>query len=111
MIAVAARDAGFEVIYAGIRLEPAAIAAVAVQEAVDVIGLSVLSGSHVELGGRRVCDELARAAAADVAVVLGGTVPARDHAALGELGIRRVFTPSDFKLVDVVDELLSLVEG
>jgi len=51
VIAVAARDAGFEVIYAGIRLEPAAIAAVAVQEAVDIIGLSVLSGSHVELAG------------------------------------------------------------
>jgi (2R)-ethylmalonyl-CoA mutase len=52
--------------------------------------------------------ELAARGGTDVAVVLGGTVPARDHAALAELGIKRVFTPSDFKLVDVVGELLSL---
>lgn len=108
IIAVAARDAGFEVIYAGIRLEPAAIAAVAVQEAVDVIGLSVLSGSHVELAGA-VLEELRNRGGSKVAVVLGGTVPARDHEVLQKLGIRRVFTPSDFKLVDIVGELLSLV--
>ena len=108
VIAVAARDAGFEVIYAGIRLEPAAIAAVAVQEAVDVIGLSVLSGSHVELAAA-VMSELRARGGSDVAVVLGGTVPAHDHAALHELGIQRVFTPSDFKLVNVVGELLDLV--
>ncbi|MEO8553158.1 MAG: methylmalonyl-CoA mutase family protein, partial [Kofleriaceae bacterium] len=108
IIAVAARDAGFEVIYAGIRLEPAAIAAVAVQEAVDVIGLSVLSGSHVELA-EAVLRELRARGGKDVAVVLGGTVPPRDHEALRQLGIRRIFTPSDFKLVDVIGELLALV--
>ncbi|MEO8841530.1 MAG: protein meaA [Kofleriaceae bacterium] len=108
IIAVAARDAGFEVIYAGIRLEPAAIAAVAVQEAVDVIGLSVLSGSHVELAGA-VLQELRARGGTEIAVVLGGTVPARDHEALKALGIRRVFTPSDFRLVDVIGELLALV--
>ena len=108
IIAVAARDAGFEVIYAGIRLEPAAIAAVAVQEAVDVIGLSVLSGSHVELAAA-VLQELRARGGTEIAVVLGGTVPLRDHEALKQLGIRRVFTPSDFKLVDIVGELLSLV--
>jgi ethylmalonyl-CoA mutase len=108
IIAVAARDAGFEVIYAGIRLEPAAIAAVAVQEAVDVIGLSVLSGSHVELAAA-VLQELRARGGTEIAVVLGGTVPARDHEALKQLGIRRVFTPSDFRLVDVVGELLALV--
>jgi (2R)-ethylmalonyl-CoA mutase len=108
VIAVAARDAGFEVIYAGIRLEPAAIAAVAVQEAVDLIGLSVLSGSHVELAAA-VMAELRRAGAGDIAVVLGGTVPAADHDALRALGIKRVFTPSDFRLVDIVGELLGLV--
>jgi (2R)-ethylmalonyl-CoA mutase len=108
VIAVAARDAGFEVIYAGIRLEPAAIAAVAVQEAVDIIGLSVLSGSHVELAAA-VIAELHRAGAGDIAVVLGGTVPAADHDALRALGIKRVFTPSDFRLVDIVGELLELV--
>ena len=107
VIAVAARDAGFEVIYAGIRLEPAAIAATAVQEAVDVIGLSVLSGSHVELV-RAVLDDLRGRGAADIPVVLGGVVPAHDHQILLDLGVRRVFTPSDYKLSDIVGELIAL---
>jgi len=110
VIAVAARDAGFEVIYAGIRLEPAAIAQAAVQEDVDVIGLSVLSGSHVELA-RAVLEELAARGAGGVPVAIGGTIPAADHAELQRLGIKRVFTPSDFRLVDVVGELLAIVEG
>jgi ethylmalonyl-CoA mutase len=108
VIAVAARDAGFEVIYAGIRLEPAAIAAVAIQEAVDLVGLSVLSGSHVELAAA-VLAELRARGGGEIAVVLGGTIPAADHEALRALGIRRVFTPSDFRLVAVVGELLDLV--
>ncbi|HUJ60727.1 MAG TPA: protein meaA [Kofleriaceae bacterium] len=108
MIAVGARDAGFEVVYAGIRLEPAAIAAAAVQEDVDVVGLSVLSGSHLELA-RAVIDELAARGGGDIAVVVGGTVPARDHDALRALGVRRIFTPRDFRLVDVVGELYGLV--
>ena len=108
MIAVAARDAGFEVIYAGIRLEPAAIAAVAIQEAVDLVGLSVLSGSHVELAAA-VMRELRDRGGEGVGVVLGGIVPDSDRAALAKLGIRRVFTPSDFELVRVVGELLDLV--
>ncbi len=110
VIAVAARDAGFEVIYAGIRLEPAAIAATAVQEDVDVIGLSVLSGSHVELT-RAVIDELRARGGADIPVVVGGTVPARDHDTLRALGVRRVFTPSDYKLADIVGGLVDLLDG
>jgi (2R)-ethylmalonyl-CoA mutase len=109
MIAVAARDAGFEVIYAGIRLEPAAIAATAVQEDVDVIGLSVLSGSHVELA-RAVLEELRARGAGAVPVALGGTIPVADHAELRRLGVRRVFTPSDFRLIDIVGELLDLCD-
>jgi (2R)-ethylmalonyl-CoA mutase len=107
VIAVAARDAGFEVIYAGIRLEPAAIAQVAVQEDVDVIGLSVLSGSHVELT-RAVLEELRARGAHDMPVVVGGIVPAQDHARLRELGVRRVFTPTDYKLTDIVGALVDL---
>ncbi len=107
VIAVAARDAGFEVIYAGIRLEPAAIAQTAVQEDVDVIGLSVLSGSHVELT-RAVLDELRARGAADMPVVVGGIVPAKDHARLRDLGVRRVFTPTDYKLTDIVGALIDL---
>jgi (2R)-ethylmalonyl-CoA mutase len=108
IIAVAARDAGFEVIYAGIRLEPAAIAQTAVQEAVDVVGLSVLSGSHVELA-KAVLEELRARGGSDVTVVLGGTVPASDHPALRELGVRRIYTPSDYRLVDIVGSILDLV--
>jgi len=109
VIAVAARDAGFEVIYAGIRLEPAAIAQTAVQEDVDVIGLSVLSGSHVELT-RAVLDELRARGAHDIAVVVGGIVPARDHARLYDLGVRRVFTPTDFQLTEIVGALVDLCQ-
>jgi ethylmalonyl-CoA mutase len=108
VIAVAAKDAGFEVIYAGIRLEPAAIAQTAVQEDVDLVGLSVLSGSHVELA-RAVLEELRARGASEIAVVLGGTVPKSDHATLHELGVRRVFTPSDYRLVEVVGALLTLL--
>ena len=110
VIAVAARDAGFEVIYAGIRLDPAAIAATAVQEDVDVIGLSVLSGSHLELTAA-VLAELAARGAKDVPVVVGGIVPASDHAELKRLGVRRVFTPSDYKLVDIVGALVDLCQA
>jgi ethylmalonyl-CoA mutase len=108
VIAVAARDAGFEVIYAGIRLEPAALAQTAVQEDVDLIGLSVLSGSHVELT-RAVLDELRARGAVDIPIVIGGTVPPGDHATLHELGVARVFTPSDYRLVEVMNELAALV--
>ena len=107
VIAVAARDAGFEVLYAGIRLEPAAIAAMAVQEDVDVIGLSVLSGSHLELT-RTVLAELAQRGAGNLPVVVGGTVPRADHAELERLGIRKVFTPADYKLVEIVGALVDL---
>src|SRR6185503_7848588 len=75
VIAVAAKDAGFEVVYAGIRLEPAAIAQTAIQEDVDVIGLSVLSGSHLELAAS-VLRKLRERGGGDIPVVLGGVVPA-----------------------------------
>jgi (2R)-ethylmalonyl-CoA mutase len=107
VIAVAARDAGFEVVYAGIRLEPAAIARTAVQEDVDIVGLSVLSGSHLELAGAVVA-ELRAHGAGDVPVVIGGVVPVRDHAELARIGIRRVFTPSDYKLTEIVGALVDL---
>jgi len=107
VIAVAARDAGFEVVYAGIRLEPAAIAQTAVHEDVDVVGLSVLSGSHLELTAAVIAELRARGAG-DVPVVVGGVVPAHDHAELARAGVRRVFTPSDYKLTDIVGALVDL---
>jgi (2R)-ethylmalonyl-CoA mutase len=109
MIAVAARDAGLEVIYAGIRSTPEAIAQTAVHEAVDLIGLSILSGSHVELVAE-VAAALAARGASDVPIVLGGIVPVSDGPRLRELGVARVFTPSDFKLVEVIGGILDVLD-
>jgi (2R)-ethylmalonyl-CoA mutase len=78
-----------------------------VQEDVDVVGLSVLSGSHVELA-KAVLEELRARGGSDVAVVLGGTVPEADHASLRDLGVRRIYTPSDYRLSDVVASILDL---
>ena len=106
-IAVRARDAGFEVIYQGIRLTPAQIVAAAVEEGVDLVGLSVLSGSHL----RAVPDVLngLRAAGADVPVVVGGIIPPEDERTLRSAGVARVFTPKDFALTGIIDELVTVV--
>jgi methylmalonyl-CoA mutase C-terminal domain/subunit len=84
------RDAGYEVIYTGIRQRPEEIAAAAIQEDVDVIGLSVLSGAHLGLT-RKVISALAERDAEDIAVVVGGTIPGRDHAKLRALGAAAIF--------------------
>jgi (2R)-ethylmalonyl-CoA mutase len=106
-IAVAARDAGFEVVYQGIRQRPEDIAAVARDEDVDLVGLSILSGSHRELVPR-VLGELRRLGV-DAPVVVGGIIPPEDAAWLLEHGVARVFTPRDWRLADVVRELGLLV--
>jgi (2R)-ethylmalonyl-CoA mutase len=107
-IAVRARDAGFEVVYQGIRLTPEQIASAAVEEDVHVVGLSVLSGSHMELIPevlRRVRD----AGLDDVPVVVGGIIPESDAAALESMGVAAVFTPKDYTIDDImlriVDEI------
>jgi (2R)-ethylmalonyl-CoA mutase len=107
-IAVAARDAGFEVIYEGIRLTPEQIAAAARDEDVDVVGISILSGSHLELVPE-VLDRL-RAVGIDVPVVVGGIIPSADAEVLREKGVAAVYTPRDFQLVHIIDELVTLVE-
>src|SRR5262249_56917685 len=84
LVARTLRDAGFEVIYLGIRQRPEAIAAVAVQEDVQIVGLSILSGAHVSLT-RKTADAL-RAAGADALLVVGGTIPKRDVARLEDAG-------------------------
>jgi ethylmalonyl-CoA mutase len=109
MIALAARDAGFEVIFAGIRSDASALAATAVQEGVDVIGLSVLSGSHLQLA-QTVLDELAARGCRELPVVVGGIVPPEDRETLLAMGVRRVFTPSDFRLVDVISAVMDVVQ-
>jgi (2R)-ethylmalonyl-CoA mutase len=107
-IAVAARDAGFEVVYQGIRLTPAQIAAAALDEDVDVVGLSILSGSHLEVVPE-VLDRL-RAAGVDAPVVVGGIVPPEDAEVLRGKGVTAVYTPKDFQLVRIVGDLLTLAE-
>jgi methylmalonyl-CoA mutase C-terminal domain/subunit len=91
-IARAFKDAGMEVIYTGIRQTPAAIVNAAVQEDVDAIGLSILSGAHRELFPE-IMQRLREAGASDVLVFAGGVIPDEDRAFCAELGIRAVFTP------------------
>jgi (2R)-ethylmalonyl-CoA mutase len=106
-IAVRARDVGMEVIYQGIRLTPEQIAASAVQEDVDVVGLSILSGSHLELIPETV--RLLREQGVDVPVVVGGIIPAADAATLREAGVAGVYTPKDFDVNRIMSEIVDLV--
>jgi (2R)-ethylmalonyl-CoA mutase len=106
-IAVAARDAGMEVVYQGIRLTPEQIAAAARDEDVDLVGLSVLSGSHRELVPETV--RLLRANGVDAPVVVGGIIPESDQPELLAAGVARVYTPKDFRVSDIVAELADLV--
>ncbi|MEY4131275.1 MAG: hypothetical protein RLZZ31_1399 [Actinomycetota bacterium] len=105
-IAVAARDAGMEVIYQGIRLTPAQIAAVARDEDVDVVGLSILSGSHMQLVPD-VVNRL-RAEGLDCPVVVGGIIPEDDQPKLLAAGVARVYTPKDFELGRIVADIAEL---
>jgi (2R)-ethylmalonyl-CoA mutase len=106
-IAVAARDAGMEVVYPGIRLTPAQIATAAADEDVDVIGLSILSGSHLELVPETI--RLLRQAGVTAPVVVGGIIPPADQVKLLESGVARVYTPKDFRLSQVIGEIAELV--
>nr|MDT0666259.1 cobalamin B12-binding domain-containing protein [Micromonospora sp. DSM 115978] len=109
-IAVRARDAGFEVVYQGIRLTPAQIVAAAVQEDVHVVGLSVLSGSHMELVPE-VLAGMREAGIGDVPMVVGGIIPAGDEQRLKQLGVAAVYTPKDSGMTEIMDDLVSVVRG
>jgi len=105
-IAVAARDAGFEVIYQGIRLTPEQIAVAARDEDVDLVGISILSGSHLELVPdvvRRI-----RAEGVDAPVIVGGIIPEEDQPALEAAGVARVYTPKDYELGRIMEDLATL---
>jgi (2R)-ethylmalonyl-CoA mutase len=106
-IAVRARDAGFEVIYQGIRLTPAQIVRAAADEDVHVVGLSILSGSHIELVPQVV--EGLRAESLDIPVVVGGIIPPEDAAWLRERGVAAVYTPKDFAVTRIIGEIADLV--
>jgi (2R)-ethylmalonyl-CoA mutase len=105
-IAVAARDSGMEVVYQGIRLTPAQIAAAARDEDVDIVGLSILSGSHLDLVPetlRQLHD-----VGVNAPVVVGGIIPDADKAELERAGIARVFTPKDYRLAGIMEEITDL---
>ena len=107
-IAVRARDAGFEVIYQGIRLTPAQIVSAAVEEDVHVVGLSVLSGSHLQVVPA-VLQGLRDAGLDDVPVVVGGIIPDSDARQLRAQGVARVFTPKDFGLTTIMDQVVDVI--
>ena len=106
-IALRARSAGIDVLYDGIRQSPAQIARRALEGEVDLVGLSILSGSHMALAR----DVIARLAEAGrpIPVVVGGIVPASDRAALEAAGVARIYSPKDYELSHIIGELVGLV--
>ncbi|HEY5055225.1 MAG TPA: cobalamin B12-binding domain-containing protein [Acidobacteriaceae bacterium] len=108
VIARALRDAGMEVIYTGLRQTPEAIVSAAIQEDVDCIGLSILSGAHKAIVPR-IAELLAAQKATDILLVLGGTIPEEDHAALKECGVTAIFGPGT-PLAAIVDSIRANVK-
>ncbi|WP_246456538.1 protein meaA [Nocardioides mesophilus] len=109
-VAVRARDAGFEVVYQGIRLTPEQIVAAAVAEDVHCVGLSILSGSHMELVPA-VLDGLRAHGLDDLPVIVGGIIPPADAARLKELGVAAVFTPKDFGLTEIMAGIVATIRS
>jgi (2R)-ethylmalonyl-CoA mutase len=109
-VAVRARDAGFEVVYQGIRLTPEQIVAAAVAEDVHCVGLSILSGSHMELVPA-VLDGMREHGIGDVPVIVGGIIPSADAARLHDLGVAAVFTPKDFGLTEIMAGIVQAIRA
>jgi (2R)-ethylmalonyl-CoA mutase len=110
MVAIAARQCGFDVVYSGIRLSAAEIARQAAAEDASVVGISVLSGSHLDIT-RQLVATLADAGAGEIPIVVGGIVPPADAAALQEMGVRAVFTPKDYDLAGVMERVADLIDA
>jgi (2R)-ethylmalonyl-CoA mutase len=108
-IAIKARDVGFDVVYEGIRVSPEQIVASALEEGVHLIGLSILSGSHLALVPE-VVERLRAAGLSDVPVVAGGIIPEADAERLRAAGIAAVYTPKDFELDNIMSDLIDLVD-
>ncbi len=107
-IAVKARDCGMEVVYGGIRSTPEEIVNAALEEGVHVVGLSILSGSHVPLV-RDVMNRMRDEGLTDIPVVVGGIIPAEDEATLKQCGVAAVYTPKDYQLSDIMEDVVGLV--
>ncbi len=108
-IAVRARDAGMEVVYEGIRLTPAQIVNAALEEGVHVIGLSILSGSHIPLV-TEVLERMKEAGIEDVPLVVGGIIPPEDEDEMLKAGVSRIYTPKDYEINTIMADIVSLVE-
>jgi (2R)-ethylmalonyl-CoA mutase len=108
-IAARARDAGMEVVYDGIRLTPAEIVNAAAKEDVHVVGLSILSGSHLPLV-KDVVARMRQAGLDGVPVVVGGIIPPEDASALRKAGVAAVYTPKDFELNRIMADVVRIVE-
>jgi (2R)-ethylmalonyl-CoA mutase len=109
MISVAARHAGFDVIYFGIRLSAVDIVQSAVEENVDIIGISLLSGSHNEIIDQLMAELEKQGAMEAIPVVLGGIIPESDRESLMSAGIERIFTPKDYDLMEVMNQMMDVV--
>ena len=107
-IAVRARDAGMEVVYEGIRLTPAQIVNAALEEGVHVVGLSILSGSHVPLV-TDVLERMKKTGLGDIPVVAGGIIPPEDEKILLEAGCARIYTPKNYDLTAIMSDIVALV--
>jgi (2R)-ethylmalonyl-CoA mutase len=107
-IALKARDVGFEVVYEGIRVSPERLVASALEEGVHIIGISILSGSHLELVPQ-IVKRAREAGLGDVPIVVGGIIPEADAARLRQTGVARVYTPKDFALNNIMGDLVALV--
>lgn len=109
-IAVRARDCGFEVIYQGIRLKPEEIVAAAIAEDVDVIGLSILSGSHRTLVAE-ILNLLAQEKATDIPVIVGGIIPPADAEWLASIGVAATFTPKDYDATQIMNSIVDIMSA
>ncbi|WP_109316528.1 protein meaA [Pseudovibrio ascidiaceicola] len=108
-IAVRARDCGMEVVYEGIRLTPAQIVNAALEEGVHVVGLSILSGSHLALV-HDVLDKMKENGLEDIPIIIGGIIPAEDAEELKKAGVAAVYTPKDFHLTEIMSDIVRIVD-
>ena len=108
-IAVRARDIGLEVVYDGIRSTPDQLVVAAIEEGVHIIGLSILSGSHIHLV-RTIMELLKKSGYKKIPVIVGGIIPPIDEKRLIKIGVKAVFTPKDFKIEDIMEKIVEVIK-
>ena len=106
---MSASDCGMDVLYEGIRLTPEQIVKSSVEEDVHIIGLSILSGSHVQLVGE-IMNEMKKNRIDNIPVIVGGIIPTEDEKILMKSGVQAVYTPKDYLLKDIMSDIVSIVE-